>query len=81
MVSCHEEALNYKFKHERANKSLRNADQWLSGSSTQIKFKMDSGVGSQPTKLPTFFHTIEVDIESTNRAYIASIRYSTWCLP
>ena len=30
MVSHHhEEALNYKFKHKRANKSLNNVDQWL----------------------------------------------------
>ena len=30
-------------------------------------------MGSQPTKVPLFSLTAEVDIESTNRAYIASI--------
>ena len=32
-MSCHhEEAFKYKFKHERANKFMHDADQWLSSS-------------------------------------------------
>ena len=75
MVNCHhEEALNYKFKHERANNSLSHADQWLSALSTQVtKLQSRKLVWSQTTNVSMFSLTIEVDIESTNRAYIASI--------
>ena len=52
-VSCHhEETLNYKFKHKTANKSLSDADQWISGSSTQA-IKMDCGVATH--KWPNVF--------------------------
>ena len=40
MVSCHhKEALNYKFKHKRADKSLSDADrvdQWVTATEYQI---------------------------------------------
>ena len=48
MVSCHhEEALNYKFNHKRANKSLRDTDRvdhWFNHSTHKIAIKMDCGV-------------------------------------
>ena len=78
MVSCyHEEALNYKFKHNRANKNLGHSDrvaQWFTTAENQInQISSKRNVGSLPTKVPIFSLTIEVDIESTNRAHIASI--------
>ena len=73
MVSCHhEEALNYKFKHKRANKYFSDADrvdQWFTAAKyqiNQIAIKTDYGV-------PIFSLTMEVDMESANRTYIASI--------
>ena len=79
MVSCHHnEALNYKFKHKRANKSLKDVDlvaqwlkqKWLNLSTIAIK----SGLwGRNPQKVPMFPRTIEVDIELTNKADKASI--------
>ena len=37
MVSCHhEEALNYKFKHKRTNKSFSFAEQWLPWSTAPV---------------------------------------------
>ena len=76
MVSCyHKKALNYKFKHERVNKFLSDASQWLNSLSTYAtRFQFKWIVGSQPTKDPVFSLTKEIDIESTNRAYIASIK-------
>ena len=52
MVSCHhEEALNYKFKHKRANKSLSDVDrvaQWFTAEYliNQIAIKTDCGVAT-----------------------------------
>ena len=52
MVSCHhEEAMNYKFKHERANKSLSDVDrvpQWFTVEYliNQSAIKTDCGVAT-----------------------------------
>ena len=52
MVSCyHEKALNYKFKHKRANKSLIDSDrvaQWFTAEYliNQIVMKTDCGVAT-----------------------------------
>ena len=79
MVICHhEEALNYNFKHKRANKSLSDVDrvaQWLKQyGSIWVPIEIKSRLwGRNPQKIPMFSLTIEVDIESTNRACIASI--------
>ena len=83
MENCHhEEALDCKFKHKRANKSLSDADQWLSRSNTQAsatRLQSRRFVASQPRKVLICSLTLEVDIESINRAYIASIGLSTSC--
>ena len=48
----HEEALNYKFKHRRANKSLSHADrvdQWFTAAEFQINqivIKTDCGIAT-----------------------------------
>ena len=84
MVSCHhEEALNYKFKQKRANKSLNDADrvdQWITATESQINqiaITKDCGVATHKRQI--FSLTIEVDIESTNSAYIASIEIFWQC--
>ena len=85
MVSCHhEEALNYRFKHKRANKSFGDVDrvaQWLKqDGSIWVPIAIKSRLlGRNPQKVPMFSLTLEVDIES-NRAYIASIE-NIWDLP
>ena len=67
MVNCHhEEALNYNFKHKRANKFLFDAEQLLSGSSTPVTTRLQSRWIVGPTKVQIFSLTIEVDIEATN---------------
>ena len=63
-----------KFTHKRANKSLSDLNQGLSGSSTQAtKLQLRLFMGSQPLKVPMISLTIDIDNESTNRAFIASI--------
>ena len=58
MVSCHHnEALNYKFKHKRANKSLKDVDlvaQWLKQKWLNLSTDCNQKwiVGSQPTEGP-----------------------------
>ena len=76
----HEEALNYKFKHRRANKSLRDVDrvaQWLKQyGAIWVSIAIKSRLwGRNPQKVPMFSLTKEVDIELTSRAYIASISF------
>ena len=75
MVNCHHgEALNYKFEHKGANKSLSNAQQWLSASNKEAtKLPSTQFVGSQATKI-TRYLTVEVDIESSKRTYIPESR-------
>ena len=80
MVSCHhEEALNYKFKHNIGNKSLNDLDrvaQWLKQyGSIWVPIAIKSLLwGPNPQKVQMFSLTIEDDNESTNRAYIASTK-------
>ena len=63
MVSCqHEEALNYKFKHKRANKSLNALErvaQWLKQNGSiwkPIAINMDSRVATH--KWSQRFHSL-----------------------
>ena len=77
MVSFHhQEALNYKFKHKRANKSLSSVDR-VSGDRlyAQSEYRLQSNIdrGYATHIGPNIFLTIEVDIESTNSAYTAMI--------
>ena len=44
---------------------------------SEYRLQSKSIVGSQPQEVPLFSLTIEVYIESTNRAYIASIKNFT----
>ena len=85
MVSCHhEEVLNYKFEHKRANKSLSDVDridQWFTAAEyliNQIAIKTDCGVATH--KGPNVSTHYRIDIQSRNRAYIASI-FGLWISP
>ena len=75
MVSCHhEEALNFKLMHKRANKSLSDVDrvaQWFTAEYliNQIAIKTDCGVATHEG-VPIFALTIEVDLESTRMAVL-----------
>ena len=77
MVSCHhEQALNYKFKQNRANKLINLIVTLISGSVVQAKAtRLQSRLIVGFTKVPIISLTIKVDIESTNRAYRASTGY------